>query len=77
LERDRRNANSAGFLRYFGMEKNEKGLGSAILHIKMHFFVLPKITEKIPFHENSPIHNKNVCSLTSLEMLREMALNHR
>ncbi|KAL4091732.1 hypothetical protein QTP88_026379 [Uroleucon formosanum] len=31
-----------------------------------------KVTEKIPLHENSPIHKKNVCSWTSLEM----ALNH-
>ncbi|KAL4107535.1 hypothetical protein QTP88_017867 [Uroleucon formosanum] len=31
-----------------------------------------KVTKKIPLHENSPIHKKNVCSWTSLEM----ALNH-
>ncbi|KAF0710596.1 Uncharacterized protein FWK35_00036342, partial [Aphis craccivora] len=31
-----------------------------------------KATEKILLHENSPIHKKNVCSWTSLEM----ALNH-
>lgn len=27
-----------------------------------------KVTEKIPLHENSPIHKKNVCSWTSLEI---------
>lgn len=31
-----------------------------------------KITEKIALHENSPMHKKNVCSWTSLEM----TLNH-